>query len=115
MNTTTVTINGQDFTIDLDKAKELGLLQEQQLITDLAIGDVFESEGGLIRVLIIDAFCDDSDNINRFQIAGLNGLEPYSDFDELLSMSDMLDWLNDRKYKFFKNINNKIQKLIWEE
>ncbi len=115
MNTTTVTINGQNFTIDLDKAKELGLLQEQQPITDLAVGDVFEGEGGLIRIMIIDAFYDDSDNINRFQIAGVNGLEPYSDFDELLSMSDTLDWLNDRKYKFVKNINDKIQKLIWEK
>jgi len=115
MNTTTVTINGQDFTIDLDKAKQLGLLQECQPIADLAVGDVFESEGGLVRVLIIDAFYDGSDNINRYQIAGLNGLEPYSDFEELLSMSDMLDWLNDRKYKFVKNINDEIQKLIWEK
>jgi hypothetical protein len=115
MNTTTVTINGQDFTIDLDKAKALGLLQERQPITSLAIGDVFESDGGLIRVLIIDAFYDGSDNINRFQIAGLDGLEPYSDFEELLNMADMLDWLNDRKYKFVKNINDKINELIWEK
>lgn len=115
MNTTTVTINGQDFTIDLDKAKQLGLLQERQLITDLASGDVFESEGGLVRIMIIDAFYDDSDNSNRFQIAGLNGLEPYSDFEELLDMGDMLDWLNDRKYKFVKNINDKINALIWQD
>jgi len=115
MNTTTVTINGQDFTIDLDKAKQLGLLQERQLITDLASGDVFESEGGVVRIMIIDAFYDDSDNINRFQIAGLNGLQPYSDFEELLDMGDMLDWLNDRKYKFVKNINDKINALIWQD
>lgn len=115
MNTTTVTINGQDFTIDLDKAKQLGLLQERQLITDLAIGDVFESEGGLLRIMIIDAFYDGSDNINRFQIAGLNGLEPYSDFEELLDMGDMLDLLNDRKYKFVKNINDEINALIWQD
>lgn len=115
MNTTTVTINGQDFTIDLDKAKALGLLQEQQLITDLAIGDVFESHGGLARVMIIDAYHDCVDEISRFQIVGLQGLEPYSDFNQLLSMSDMLDWLNDGKYKFVKNINDKINELIWEE
>ena len=115
MSTTTVTINGQDFTIDLDKAKKLGLLQEQQPITDLAVGDVFESDGGLVRVMIIDAFYDCYDNIDRFQIAGLNGLEPYSDFDELLSMTEMLDWLNSRKYKFVKNINDKINELIWEK
>lgn len=115
MNTTTVTINGQDFTIDLDKAKALGLLQERQPITDLAVGDVFESEGRFVRMMIMDAFCDCQDNIDRFQIVGLNGLEPYSDFNQLLSMSDMLDYLNSRKFKFVKNINDKINELIWEE
>jgi len=115
MNTTTVTINGQDFTINLDKAKALGLLQEGQPITSLAIGDVFESASGLVRIMIIDAFHDGSDNIKRFQIAGLDGLEPYSDFEELLNMADMLDWLNDHKYKFVKNINDKINELICEK
>ena len=70
-------------------------------------GDVYQN---YLRILITP--CDHDGN--TFQVAGLNGLEPFSDFDTPVSREAILNFLNKGKYVFVKNINDGISALIEE-
>jgi formylglycine-generating enzyme required for sulfatase activity len=76
----------------------------------LAPGDVYALPSGLVRILITS--CDYKGN--TFQVAGLNGLEPYSDFDEPVSREAILNFLKKGEYVFVKNINDGVAALIAE-
>jgi hypothetical protein len=114
-----INIEGKEYEIDINRAKELGLCKEtHKKITDFSAGDVFESKSGT-RILIIET----SYSNTKYNIAGRNGLYLYSNFNETpfnreqmleyLNGEQMLEYLNDdRKYKFIKNINSDIDALI---
>jgi len=107
-----INIEGTEYEIDINRAKELGLCKEtHKKITDFSAGDVFESRNGS-RILIIET----SYSNTKYNIAGRNGLYLYSDFEETpFNREQMLEYLNsDRKYKFIKNINSDIDNLIRE-
>ena len=108
-----VTIEGKEYEIDIEKAKELGVLKEDATIKDFKVGDVFvPASGG--KVIIVQNGYTDYKREQKYNIAGLDGLELYSDIgSQGLNKTEMLAWLNrswnGKHTKFIKNINNDIK------
>lgn len=109
-----ITIEEKDYEIDIQRAKELGLCKEVgKEITDINAGDVFEAPCRE-RVLIVEAvYGSKSFGSKRYNIAGLDGLELFSDLNnEPLYHKEMIAWLNKNKYTFIANINLDVKGLI---
>lgn len=115
----TLTINNKEYKISLDKLVQLGVIEDldediQESLDDdsidfFQVGDVFKSEE--TSVLIIEAKYG-FDLKRKYQIAGLDGLKLYSDFENPVDFDTILSFLNDGGYKFVRNINHDIHKLI---
>jgi hypothetical protein len=112
MNKQVVTIGDKNYIIDLDRAKFLGLCVENK-IESFNVGDVFRSASGLVSILILECNCTIAED-TRYQIAGRNGLETYSEFDEPVTAQEILEYLNDEGYTHVGNINDKVARLIIE-
>jgi len=111
-----VTLEGEDFYIDIEQAQKLGLLKDKPTIKEFFVGDVFSS--GFDPILIVqNGWPSDTSKEQRYNIAGLDGLFLYSDFgSEGLSRTEMLKYLNKGDdgfgYKFVKNVNSEIETLL---
>ena len=108
-----ITIENQDYEIDIKRAKELGLCKEvRKEITDINAGDVFEAPWGE-RVLIVEAvYGGKSFGTKRYNIAG-HGLELFSYFgSKPHDYKETMEWLNKYKYTFIANINLDVKELI---
>lgn len=102
-----IEFENNEYEIDVKRAIELGICKKaRKEITEFRVGDVFDCFGA--RVLIVEHMHGG----DQYNIAGLNGLKLYSDFDEPLTYSEMLEFLNEADYKFVANINDKIAELI---
>jgi hypothetical protein len=122
---TKITIEGKEYTVDIAKAKELGVLKEDTTIKDFKVGDVFLRPCGSKLIIVENGYAFFSKE-QRYNIAGLYGLELYSDIgSQGLNKTEMLAWLNKTEMlawlnkscngnhtKFIKNINDDIQKLL---
>jgi hypothetical protein len=115
----TLTLDNKEYKVDINKLIELGLIQNTNDSEDLdskiewfEAGDVFRAE--FTSVIIMETSHDASfyGKEKRYQIAGLNGLKVYSDFPEPVGFGTILSFLNDGDYKFVKNINEDVDKLI---
>jgi hypothetical protein len=115
----TLTLDDKEYKINLNKLIQLGLIEDtdanvdsepdlDEKIEHFNTGDVFQTEFN--SVLIIE--CNNYYSDKMYQIAGLNGLKVYSDFDGPVDFDTMLDFLNEDSYKFVKNINDDIHELI---
>jgi len=114
----TLTLDNKEYKVNLNKLIQLGLIEDtdanddsetdlDEKIEHFNTGDVFQTEFN--SVLIIE--CDyKSDNL--YQIAGLDGLKVYSDFDGPVDADSMIAFLKEDGYKFVKNINDDIHELI---
>lgn len=113
-NLVKITVDGNELEIDLERAKKLGLCKEiKPKIESINIGDIFKNKWGVF-VLIIQAVYDNYHG-HRYNIAGLNGLEIFSDFHKNPpNEKEILKDLNGGEYIFIKNINDEIAKLIKE-
>lgn len=100
---------GKEYEIDLTKAKELGLCKEiLKEIKNVQAGDVFKNAFGT-KILIVEAIYKNT----SYNIAGLCGLRLFSDFRvSPKSKSELLEWLNHKKYVFVKNINDEIDDIF---
>ena len=106
-----IKIEGKEFEIDIERAKGLGICKEVKKVKDIKAGDVFEQFSGFLfrqRVMLIQPIY----GFGEFNIVGLNGLLPYSDFNALMSREDMIEFLNEGGFKFIANINDQINELI---
>ena len=101
-----LTIEGKEFEIDVDRAIELGICKLIDQIEEIEAGDVFECDDN--RVMIIQPIY----KVEEFNIAGLYGAKPFSDFKNAQSRDEMINYLNDHNYKFIANINHQIEELI---
>lgn len=101
-----ITIEEKEFEIDVERAKELSICKEVKKIKEIKAGDVFESDGS--RVMIIQPLY----GIGKFNIVGINGLKPYSDFEDLQTQEEMIELFNSEGYTFIANINYDIAELI---
>jgi hypothetical protein len=116
----TLTLDNKEYKVDLNKLIQLGLIEENvetfedqeptpDEIESFEVGDVFHRE--YVTVLIIQCTHPNSGS-ESYQIAGLNGLEVYSDYRVPMDYSAVLRFLNKGDYKLVKNINKAIKKLI---
>ena len=102
-----IEFENNEYQIDVKRAIELGICKKaRKEITDFSVGDVFEESD--TRVLIIQPLYW----VDGYNVAGLNGVLPYSDFDEPLTYEEMINFLNKDEYEFVANINDQIHKLI---
>lgn len=112
-------IDGKDYSLNIEKLRSSGLLEEDQVEENkpltFSVGDVFEHCGGFVRVLIVgcNGFFGGEDRLKnqKYQILGLDGLEPFADFAEPVSHNEMTEFL-ERNYKWIKNINKDVEGLI---
>jgi hypothetical protein len=110
-----VTLEGKEYEIDLEKAKELGVIKEDNSIKDFEVGDVFSS--GFNPILIVQNGWPDASKEKRYNIAGLDGMHLYSDFgNKGASKQEMLNYLNygrrGEDLQFIKNVNSEIDTLL---
>jgi len=117
MKEITVNIEGTEFIIDLEKAKELGVLREDTKIKDFNVGDVFLTSSGS-KVMIVQSGYASFNQEQKYNFAGLDGLRFFSNFGkEGATKEKIISYLNQKIYfeknsKFLKNINEDISKLI---
>jgi hypothetical protein len=114
MKEITIQIEGQDFIIDLDKAKELGVIKENPIIKDFNVGDVFLYCGS--KVIIVKTGYNSVFEEQRYSLAGLYGtLNLFSSFGkEGATKEVVLGYLNGQhaNTKFLKNIDKDIRKFL---
>jgi hypothetical protein len=112
-----ITIEDKEYLIDIEKAKELGVLKEDDSIKSFKVGDAFKLSNGNIAV-IIEMGYNDSVYKRRYSFTGLcNELLNYSTFgSEGGTKEEVLEQLNKWKDSelmvFVKNINEDFAKLI---
>lgn len=103
-----VTLDGKEYEVNLAKAKELGLCKEiEPQITSFFVGDIFKAASSC-RVMIIQSQYRNP----TYTLAGLSGLELFSNISHSLYEKEMLEYLNKHRYKFLGNINKGISELI---
>lgn len=106
-----IEIEGKEYSIDIEKAKSMGLLIEQKtLIEDFDVGDLFKFPCGSNVIIVTNGYRFEP----MYNIIGLSdSFEMYSDFGrDGLSYNDMLEWLNKGKAVFVKNLNEDLRKII---
>jgi hypothetical protein len=107
-----VTIEGKEFTIDIEQAQKLGLLKEDTTIKDFHHGDMYSVSDGYEAIILVE----NGYKSRKYNIIGLcNSLEYYSDFSgNGISKEKMLEYLNDdfTTKNFIKNINDDFEKLV---
>lgn len=98
-----------------DNIKQVKQVEEKKVeipakVNNFEVGDIFVSKNGSSTVLIIPACYKKT----RFLLAGLNGLEIFTNFylKNGATKEEILDYLNQNKYFFVTNINDKVKKSI---
>lgn len=121
MKEITVNIEGKEFIIDLEKAKELGVLKEDKTIKDLQVGDVFLLASGSKVIIVQNGYNNIySDTEQRYNFAGLGySLDLYSSFgkeggtkEEVLAYLNNGNYFLERPTKFLKNINKDVENFL---
>jgi hypothetical protein len=123
MKEITVNIEGKEFIIDLEKAKELGVLKEDKTIKDFQVGDVFLLASGSKVIIVQNGYNNIySDTEQRYNFAGLGySLNLYSSSsfgkeggtkEEVLAYLNNGNFFSERPAKFLKNINKDVEKLL---
>lgn len=121
MNKIKFNISGKDYFVNIEKLRSMGVIEElrteeEEEALTFSIGDVFEHRGGFVRVLVVgcNGFFGDEDRLKnqKYQILGLDGLEPFADFAEPVSHKEMTKFLKKGNYKWIKNINKDVEGLI---
>ena len=104
MNTkTTINIDGINYELDLQRAKQLGIIEESKRIKDFEIGDLFAYAGSGCWFVVVEHGCSGNyaiiglgDSLRTFSDCGANGY----------STEQMLNFLNSGSEKILvKNIN----------
>lgn len=112
-----ITYEGKEFEIDLERAKELGVLKETlQPITDFKIGDAYRLKHGNIVVVVEAGYA--YDDAARYSFSGFGDeLYNYSPFGKQGGTRELvLECLNayqkNQGAVFIKNINEDFKKLL---
>lgn len=106
---TIVVIEGREYTLDIDKAKELQILTEKSRFTTFKVGDVFRLYSGSVIVIVPFGY----NHSGKYGIMGNGGMEFFSDSGfEGFTEGEMLKWLNSGIKTFVKNINDDFISLL---
>jgi hypothetical protein len=115
MKEITVNIEGKEYTIDIEKAKSLGILKDKT-IKDFQTGDVYFLGNGNYIIIVPNGFCSNYyGSQQKWNFAGLEGtLNTYSTFGrDGADKKTILTFLNQQEgIEFIKNINADIAELI---
>jgi hypothetical protein len=115
-NNMKLTIEGKEYNIDIEKAKELGVLKEDNTIKSFKIGDTYRLKAG-IYVVVVEVGYNLYGNMS-YSFAGFQGkLQNYSPFGkEGGTEEQVLERLNHYQAKegavFVKNINEDFKNLL---
>jgi len=115
-NSMRITIEDKEYLIDIEKAKELGVLKEDNSIKSFKVGDAFRLKHGNI-IVIIEAGYNDFDKL-RYSFSGLcDSIGNYSTFGseggtEEQVLKQLNKWKDSERIVFVKNINEDFAKLI---
>lgn len=109
-----ITISGKNYKIDVERAKKLRIITEDNDIVSFNTGDLFRSENGNCRIIVVETGFES----NMYNIMGL-GFEYYSDFPSKgISKKEMLDFLNGgddgTRFIFVTNLNGRLNEIIEE-
>jgi len=107
-----VTLGEEEYELDVEQAKKLGILKPPHAVKDGAIvtGDVFK-DSNCNRLVLVKCLWTDGVNdtrIRAWQFLGLwNTLNPYSDakYKQLWSYEDAVKFLEEERWEFYKNID----------
>jgi len=103
-----ITIEGTDYSIDIQRGKELGILEEMlPLITELKVGDVYHIKDWQPIVLQRLYF-------DKWFFIGVDGLKSFSNFANGATPSDVLTVLNNHNAILVGNINKEVAQLIYK-
>lgn len=113
--TTTITIDGKQFTLDIDKAVEDGYLKpvRKEITSDyLSVGNVFvRSVCRSIRVILVR-----TQYRSGWSLVGHNGLSVFSDSHfntgKHLDDDEILKILNNSEYEYVGNINEGVKQMV---
>ena len=100
-----LTIDNKEYELDVLKAIDFGALVEaRKEITDIKVGDVFETDSSA-PVVILQYGWSDQDQPAKYCMGGNNGnsLDLFSDRPD--TKENILEWLNEANGKFIKNVN----------
>jgi len=104
-----VTLEGEDFYIDIEQAQKLGLLRDKPTISNFHIGDLFKTR---VNGYIIIVPCGHN---NRYSIGGLYGFDIFSNFGkEGATKEEIIAYLNQSvvNAKYIKNVNRDVDALM---
>lgn len=114
-----ITLENQEYEIDIKGAKELGLCKVvHKPITSFKVGDVFHAPSHRRAMIIEVNWCHNGNRRadQRYNLAGINGLHLFSNFDskfkELPTYDEMLDYLNEGQFVLIGNINDQVATAI---
>lgn len=114
-----ITLENQEYEIDIERAKQLGLCKEaRKQITSFKVGDVFHAPSHSRIVITAVNWCYSGErNINQqYNIVGSYGLNLFSnfgsDFEKLPTYEGMLEYLNSQQFVLIGNINDKVHAAI---
>ena len=113
MNEIKVTIEGEDFYIDIEQAQKLGLLKDKPSIKDFKVGDLFKTEGGGYIIIVPCGYNNLSNE--RYSLGGLHGFDIFSNFGkEGVTKKQILAYLNQSSVnaKYVKNVNKDVEALM---
>jgi hypothetical protein len=107
-----INLDGKDYELNTEKAIADGYLKliDPPILT-IKPGDVF-GNGLVNNLLVVRAIYSEDDN-RAFQILGI-GVSPNSNFfyQFLHSKQEIIDYLNEKKMKFIRNITKEIEALV---
>ena len=107
-----ISIEGQDYNVNLEKAIELGVISKDSTIKDFNVGDLFVSKYG-IKMIIVDHGYFSGVEKAKYNIIGLrNSFQVYSDFRSGATKDEIINYLNDVNFKFVKNLNKDLENLL---
>ena len=109
-NTQEITIDGKQYTIDLNKAINDGYLKPKlQEIKTIDVGDVFK-HSTKSTVLLAQL----TENTRKWYFSGFYGLHIHHVFDkgEGGFLEEALEFLNKYEYVYIKNINQDVKALL---
>lgn len=112
---TKVTIEGKEYTLNFDKAREIGLIEEVPLPLPLKPGDIYAAPDPAYcnNFLLIEAIWNQSENARKYQLLGM-GCKPNSNgfYESLHTLEEIKEHLIHYKMTWKENINGKVWDLV---
>lgn len=114
-----ITLENQEYEIDIERAKQLGLCKEvRKQITSFKVGDVLQAPSHRRSVITAVNWCysGDQEKSQRYNLAGIHGLNLFSNFgsdlEKLPTYEGMLEYLNSQQFVLIGNINDEVATAI---